>query len=171
MSVVFRPWQPADAASVFRYANNRHIASNLRDAFPFPYTMTDAKAYVAGCIAAGEDAQLTRAICYEDEVVGSIGVFLGTDVHRKSAELGYWLAEPFWGQGIMSTAVGLICRLAFESFDIVRIYAQPFAHNAASRRVLEKCGFHLEGVLEKSVYKNEEIQDSCMYALIKPEEK
>ena len=102
-------------------------------------------------------------------LVGSVGIFVQGDVARKSAELGYWLGEPFWGKGVMSAAVRQICAEAFEKFDIVRIYAEPFAHNAASRKVLQKAGFTLEGIMKDSVCKNGEIFDSCMYALLKKE--
>ena len=100
---------------------------------------------------------------------GSIGLFLGSDVYRRSAELGYWLGEPFWGRGIMTAAVETMCREGFAAWDIVRIHAEAFARNAASRRVLEKAGFALEGTLRRSVYKNGEMLDSCIYALVREE--
>jgi len=96
-------------------------------------------------------------------------VFLGSDVYRRSAELGYWLGEPFWGRGIMTAAVETMCREGFAAWDIVRIHAEAFARNAASRRVLEKAGFALEGTLRRSVYKNGEMLDSCIYALVREE--
>ncbi|MDC0700706.1 GNAT family N-acetyltransferase [Clostridium sp. D33t1_170424_F3] len=167
MEFELRAWKPGDADSVARYANNPRIAANLRDAFPYPYTHEDAEAYVESCVNEDSARQLTRAIVINGEAAGSVGVFLGTDVYRRSAELGYWLAEPFWKKGIMSAAVWQICEEAFVRFDIVRIHAEPFAFNRGSRRVLEKAGFALEGTLRKSVYKNGVIQDSCLYALLK----
>ena len=167
MEFELRAWKPEDVDSVARYANNPKIAANLRDAFPYPYTHEDAETYVGSCVNEDSTCQLTRAIVVNGEVVGSIGVFLGTDVYRKSAELGYWLAEPFWKNGIMSAAVRQICEDTFARFDIVRIHAEPFAFNKGSRRVLEKAGFALEGTLRKSVYKNGAMQDSCLYALLK----
>jgi ribosomal-protein-alanine N-acetyltransferase len=112
---------------------------------------------------------ILRAIDIDGIAVGSIGIFLKDDVYCKSAELGYWLGEPFWGKGIMTQAVKQICKMAFEKYDIVRIFAEPYADNTASRRVLEKAGFRLEGILRKSVYKKGQIMDSCIYALIKDE--
>ena len=103
------------------------------------------------------------------EAVGSITVMLNDDVYCKSAELGYWLGEPFWGRGIMTAAVETMCREGFAAWDIVRIHAEAFARNAASRRVLEKAGFALEGTLRRSVYKNGEMLDSCIYALVREE--
>jgi ribosomal-protein-alanine N-acetyltransferase len=98
--------------------------------------------------------------------VGSIGVFVKDDVYRKSAEIGYWLGEPYWGRGIMTDAIRQMCRMAFERFDIVRIFAEPFAYNAGSMRALEKAGFTLEGVHRMSVFKNGQFYDSCTYALL-----
>lgn len=160
-------WDEKYIDDVAEYANNLNIARNLRNAFPYPYTREDAQDYVFACMQNDERRQCTRAIVVEGRAVGSIGVFLGSDVYEKSAELGYWLAEPFWGKGIMAEAVCRICRLVFGRYDIVRIFAEPFASNAGSRRVLEKAGFRLEGILEKSVFKCGKILDSCIYALLK----
>lgn len=168
MEFQLRAWRPEDAESVTRYANNPKIAGNLRDVFPYPYLRKDADGYLQSCLDAG-DGVLCLAIDIGGEAVGSIGVFRKEDVYRKSAELGYWLGEPFWGRGVMSAAVSQICELAFARFDLVRIFAEPFAYNAGSRRVLEKAGFRLEGVLRQSVCKNGQISDSCVYALLRPD--
>lgn len=162
-----RKWQRDDIESVAKHANNKKIADNLRNVFPYPYTLKDAEGYIKFCINGDESKQCCRAITVNGEAVGSIGVFIKDDVYCKSAEVGYWLGEEFWGKGIMSQAIKEISEFAFENYDIVRIYAEPFARNVGSRRALEKAGFKLEGVLEKSVYKNGEIGDSCIYALIK----
>ena len=144
-SFTLRPWQQSDVEAVAAAADNPHIAANLRNAFPSPYTLADAEWYVNDCIARGEERQLTRAILIEGRAAGSIGVFVRDDVYEKSAELGYWLAEEHWGRGIMTEAVRQICREAFDRFDILRIFAEPFADNLGSRRVLEKAGFTYEG--------------------------
>ena len=164
-----RPWRREDDASIARYADNEKIAANLRDIFPWPYSRQDAADFVAGCVRNEGRGQLCRAIVVDGEAAGSIGLFLGHDVYRRSAELGYWLAEPLWGRGIMTAAVTAMCREGFAAWDIVRIHAEPFARNAASRRVLEKAGFSLEGTLRRSVYKNGEMLDSCIYALLREE--
>lgn len=167
MEHTLRPWALTDIPSVAKHANNPRIACFLRDVFPHPYTASDAEGYVQMCIQNEQKAQLCRAIVIGGEAVGSIGVFVGSDVYRKSAELGYWLAEPYWGQGIMRHAVREICAQAFRQFDIVRIYAEPFAHNIGSRRVLEHAGFTLEGVMKNGVCKGGQLHDYCMYALLK----
>ena len=160
-------WQQNYAQDVAKYANNKNIADKLRNAFPHPYTLEDAKNFITDCINRDGKDCITRAITVDGIAVGSIGVFLKDDVYCKSAELGYWLAEDFWGKGIMTQAIKQICALAFEAFDIVRIFAEPFADNRASIAVLEKCGFSREGRLTKSVWKNNKFHDSFIYALIK----
>ncbi len=167
MDFTLRPWEEQDIAAVAKYADNAAIARWLRDAFPRPYTRGDAAFYVRDCMEKEGRGQLCRAIVCGGEAVGSIGIFQGSDVYRRSAELGYWLAEPFWGRGIMTRAVRLLAAEAFDALDIVRLYAEPFAENHSSRRVLEKAGFLLEGILRRSVCKDGRIMDSCLYSLLK----
>lgn len=167
MKFELKKWDLEDSQDVAHYANNKKIAANLRNVFPYPYTLEDAEGYVRSCVENNEERQLCRAIVVDGHVAGSVGIFCQTDVYEKSAELGYWLAEEFWGNGIMTKAVKQLCREAFEKFDIIRIYAEPFAYNTGSRRVLEKAGFSLEGIMKKGVYKNGQIYDYCMYALLK----
>ncbi|MDP4110158.1 MAG: GNAT family protein [Bacillota bacterium] len=169
MEFKLREWRMEDAESAARYANNPKIALNLRDAFPSPYSLQNAEFYIKSCLSADKNTNLSLAIDVNNEAVGSIGVFVKDDVYSKSAELGYWLGEPFWGMGIMSGAVCQITRTAFSRFDIARIFAEPFARNNGSRKVLENAGFRLEGILKNSVYKNGELGDSCVYALLRPE--
>lgn len=170
MDFTLREWRQSDVPDVVRYANNDKIARNLRNVFPYPYILTDAQDFIAGCLAGDPAAQLCRAIEADGHAVGSIALFRGSDVYSRTAELGYWLAEEYWGKGIMTRAVRQMCEEGAEHWDdLARIYAEPFAHNAASRRVLEKAGFTLEGVLRQSVYKRYEICDSCMYALLMEE--
>lgn len=167
MEFELRKWKKGDAAQLARHANNEKIAANLRDAFPYPYTMLDALRFVAACITGDESTQMFRAITVEGKAIGSISISVGGDIYCRTAELGYWLSESCWGQGIMTQAVQQMCGDAFETYDLVRIYAEPFAKNAASRRVLEKTGFELEGTMKSGAYKNGEILDYCVYALIK----
>ena len=164
-----RPWKEDDAEAVAVAANNKKIAQNLRNVFPHPYTFADAQWYVNDCIARGEECQITRAIVVDGKAVGSIGIFVKDDVYEKSGELGYWLAEEYWGNGIMTEAVKRICREAYEKFDIIRIFAEPFAYNDGSRRVLEKAGFTCEGIMRDGVFKNGNVYSYCMYSLLKEE--
>lgn len=162
-----RKWDKDYADDLALHANNINIASNLRDAFPFPYTKKDAKDFISHCIANEGKGQICRAIIVNGEAVGSIGVHLGKDVYRKSAEIGYWLSETYWDMGIMTEAVKDMCEIAFRKFDIVRIFAEPFYHNTPSRRVLDNAGFSLEGIMINGAYKNGDIIDYCMYAKIR----
>ena len=170
-SFVLRPWRRTDIEAVAEAADNPNIAANLRNIFPSPYTLADAKWFVEDCIAQGETRQLMRAIAVNGRAAGSISVARKDDVYEKSAELGYWLAEDYWGRGIMTEAVRQICREAFDRFDILRIFAEPFAENLGSRRVLEKAGFVCEGTMRMGVYKNGRAQSYCMYALLREEPK
>lgn len=167
MDFVLRKWEKSDAHSVARYINNHDVQKWLRDGLPFPYTLEDAVVFIEDmCLAADPKKNIMLAIDVDGEAVGSIGVFQKDNIYCKSAELGYWLAEPYWGRGIMTRAVRQICNVAFDSLDIVRIFAEPFAENAGSRKVLQNAGFRLEGIAERSVYKEGRVQDSCMYAFV-----
>jgi len=159
---VIRACREDDAESIQRYADNRKIWMSLRDIFPHPYRLEDAKGFLA--MAANQTPLTNFAITKDSQAIGCIGLRLGEDVHRKTAELGYWLGEPFWRQGIMSEAVAAFTSYAFQAFDLVRVYAEPFATNRASARVLEKAGFEREGRLRANICKNGEILDSLLYA-------
>jgi RimJ/RimL family protein N-acetyltransferase len=162
-----RPWQDDDLASLVKYANNRKIWANLRDGFPHPYLEENGRAYLE--TLRGLDPLTIFAIATPEEAIGSIGLFPGKDVHRLTAEMGYWLAEPYWGQGIMSEAATRFTDAAFVAFGLVRIHAEPYATNSGSCRVLEKAGFTLEGRLKASVFKDGKILDQLMYAKIRRE--
>jgi len=164
---LIRDWQEDDAASIALYASNRKIWINLRDAFPYPYSLEDAKSFLAGAMS--RDPKSFFAIATETEAIGSIGLTPGQDVHRFTAELGYWLAEPFWGMGIMTEAVKAVSEYAFEELGLHRIFAEPFITNPASARVLEKAGFVIEGTLRASAFKEGHVLDQLLYAKIAPE--
>ena len=159
---MIRSWRDADAERLQCYANNRKIWLNLRDVFPHPYTIEDARWWIEHC--SQENPERSFAIASAQGPIGGIGLILGDDVHRSSAEIGYWLAEPYWGRGIMTGAVRAVIDYAIQELPLNRIFAAPFAPNLASFRVLEKTGFQREGTLRASVVKNGEILDQIMYA-------
>lgn len=161
---IIRNWQIQDAPFIAKYANNRKIWINLRDAFPHPYSLGDAQAFISRVIRA--DPITVFAIATKAEAIGSIGLMLGKDVHRFTAEMGYWLAEPYWGKGIMTHAVQFLTAWAFQELKLHRISAEPYATNTASHRVLEKAGFTLEGVLRSSVFKDGKILDQFLFSQI-----
>jgi RimJ/RimL family protein N-acetyltransferase len=167
MQISIRRLTIEDAPDLAKAINNKNILDNLRDGIPYPYTEKDAEEFINITLAATKDSQYVFAITYDGKVVGNIGVFRKDNVHRFTAELGYYIGEPYWGKGIMTEAVKQICDYVFEHTDIVRIFAQPYALNTASCRVLEKAGFQFEGVLRQNVIKNEQILDMKLYAKIK----
>lgn len=165
MNIALRPWLMDDLDTLVRYADNFKIAENLTDTFPHPYFEENGRAY----IAMTEQHRPTQifAITLDIELVGSIGIFPQHDIFKKNAEMGYWLAEPFWGKGIMPVAVRLMVEYGFKTWDLNRIFARPFGRNIGSQRVLEKAGFTLEARFEKTIFKNGVFEDELVYALRK----
>jgi ribosomal-protein-alanine N-acetyltransferase len=161
-----RLWQEGDEEALARLANNHRIWRNLTNRFPHPYEHADAVAWVAGANLQPENAQ-HFAIVVDDEVFGSVGFERLQDLHTRTAEIGYWIGEPFWGRGIATRALTAATTLAFEDFDFVRLQAGVLEWNPASCRVLEKVGYTLEGRLKKQVYKDGEVCDKFLYALIR----
>ncbi len=153
-----------DIPSLVKYADNRKIWQNLRDGFPHPYTTSDAEKFI-GHVEKIKPKTIF-AIATEYEAIGSIGIVIGEDVHRFTAEIGYWLAEPFWGKGIMTEALKFLSDWAFREFKLHRIYATPFATNTASARVLGKAGFDREGIIRSGAFKDGKVMDMFMYSLI-----
>ncbi len=160
-----RSYERRDMSALYEYANNPRVSMHLRDAFPYPYRRRDAARWVEAALAQEEETHF--AIATAAELIGGVGLQLQSDVHRKSAELGYWLGEPFWGRGIATLAVRAMVDYAFDHFDLVRLYAHVFAGNPASERVLQKAGFVHEGVLRRSVFKNGRCLDQSLYALVR----
>lgn len=160
-----RPWGPEDAASLVKHANNPHVASNLRDGFPHPYTPSDAKSWLEMVGRNREDVIL--AIEVDGEACGGIGLHGLKDVYRYNSEIGYWLSETYWGRGIMSEAVGAMVDHAFTKTSWLRLFAAIFENNSASMRVLEKNGFKPEAVHRKAVMKEGRLLDEHLYALLK----
>ncbi len=134
-----RVWHPSDAESLAKHANNIKIWKNVRDFFPHPYTLEDALFYIN--IVKDEKKPLNFAIAVDDQAVGGIGLVPGQDVERLNAEIGYWLGEEFWGQGIMTAAVKEMVGYTFENLDFVRLHTHVFEYNIPSMHVLEKVGF------------------------------
>lgn len=162
--ILLRDWQAGDEPSLVRNADNRKIWINLRDRFPFPYRPIDAKRWILQTCVLIPQTQF--AIVIDGEAVGGIGLEIRSDVFRRSAEIGYWLGEPFWGRGIATEALRGLTDYGFATFDLRRIDAGVFEWNRASVRVLEKAGYVLEGRLKKSITKEGETIDQLVYAKI-----
>ncbi len=169
MTCRIRKWEMSDARDLAEALSNTKVQDNLRDGLPYPYTEQDGKDFISDMLAADENETFAFAVTADSKVIGSIGVFRQQNIHRRTAELGYYIAEGYWGRGLMTEAVTQVCRHVFENSDIIRIYAEPFAYNAASCRVLEKAGFKYEGTLRDNAVKNGKVIDMKMYSLLKAE--
>ena len=167
MEVRLRAWTLEDAPALAKLINNKKVQDNLRDGLPFPYGEEDAKAFLSAVLASDPDQNLAFAIEADGELIGSISATRCANIHFRTAELGYYLGEPYWGKGFATEAVRQICDYIYRNTDIIRIFAEPFAYNTASCRVLEKAGFQLEGLLRSNAVKNGRILDMKMYARIR----
>ncbi len=164
---ILRPFRQGDEAALVRYLNNRTIYRNtLR--IPYPYRMRDAQEWIRKNVLIARvrvKTEINFAIEIKGEAAGGIG--LHKIAARHKAELGYWLAQPYWGQGIMTEAVKCIVEFGFKRLRLVRICAKVFPWNRASMRVLEKAGFKREGILTKGARKGNRFIDECVYAIIR----
>ncbi|MBP5489214.1 MAG: GNAT family N-acetyltransferase [Lachnospiraceae bacterium] len=167
MDIKIRRWKIEDKSDLAKALNNKNILNNLRDGVPYPYTENDAEDFIGAMLSADPDKTFAFAITLEDKAIGSIGIFRQENIHYRTAELGYYIGEEYWGSGYMTEAVKQACGFVFENTDIIRIYAEPFAYNTGSCRVLEKAGFVYEGTLRSNAYKNGNVVDMKMYALVK----
>ena len=169
MKCRIRKWELSDAKDLAAALSNKKVQDNLRDGLPYPYTEQDGKEFISAMLSADENETFAFAITVDNMVIGSIGIFRQGNIHRQTAELGYYIAEEYWGKGIVTEAVKQICEYVFSESDIIRIYAEPFAYNMASCRVLEKAGFQYEGTLRSNAVKNGKVIDMKMYSLLKEE--
>lgn len=161
-----RDWQPRDIDRLVRLGNNRRIWRNLRDRFPSPYTREAGEQWIAHVQA--QDPVTSFVIAVDDQLAGSVGVTPGTDIYARSAEVGYWLGEEYWGRGLAAEALTGFVPWAFERFNLLRIWAAVFVSNPASARVLEKAGFVREATLERAAFKDGQIEDEWLYARVSP---
>jgi [ribosomal protein S5]-alanine N-acetyltransferase len=163
MHFTLRSWEKSDLTNLVRFANNNNVAKFMNDSFPHPYTTDAGKSFIE--FANKESIANIFAIDINGEAIGGIGIHPKKDVEQKNAELGYWLAEPFWGNSIITNAVIEIVKYGFENFDINRIFARPFGTNIGSQKVLEKAGFILEARFKNTFFKNGEFFDELIYAI------
>lgn len=165
MEVTFRPWHINDLNDLVTLANNKNIAQFMADVFPHPYTAENGKTFID--FANSKSNSRIFAIIVNNKIVGSIGLHIQADILKKNAEIGYWLAEEYWGKGIMTKAINQMVVYGFDNLDIVRIFARIYGTNNASQKVIEKANFKLEGKFEKTIYKNNEFLDELIYAIRK----
>ena len=162
-----RSYEYSDQEALVKYANNNNISRLLRDQFPFPYTKTNAETWLIH--ACNQEIETNFVIANEKELIGAIGINLQEDVNRFSAEIGYWLGEPFWRKGITTTALNIFTEYALKNFNLNRIYANVFEGNDASEKVLQKVGYRKEATLRKAVFKERKFLDQYIYAILKEE--
>ncbi|GAB5416648.1 MAG: hypothetical protein Crog4KO_21370 [Crocinitomicaceae bacterium] len=164
--VALRKIQKEDRKTLVALANNAKVANNLRDDFPHPYTLEDADHFIHHA----QKAHPTKRFCIEKNgiYVGNIGLHPQEDIYKMSAEIGYFIGEVYWGQGIVTEAIKLIVAYGFDQLDIHRIFAGVFSYNLASKKALENAGFQFEGTLKDAVFKNGTYYDELRYALIHP---
>ncbi len=162
---VLRKWQTGDERSLTENANNYNVWINLRNIFPHPYRMRNAREWVR--CASAERPLTNFAIVVDEKAVGGIGLTRNTDVYARSAEIGYWLGEKYWNQGIATEAVKAITEYGFTTFDLCRISAGIMEWNPASGHVLENCGYTLEARHRKSITKAGKTIDELVYAVVR----
>jgi RimJ/RimL family protein N-acetyltransferase len=162
---VIRSFRRDDVAALVKYANNRNVSANLMERFPFPYTEANARRWLE--LVAAMEVETAFAIADADELIGGIGLMLREEVFRRTAEVGFWLGEPFWNRGIATRAVRAMVDWGFSELDLERIQARVFEENRASARVLEKAGFSYEGRLRRSVTKRGRTFDQFVYAIFR----
>lgn len=163
MNFSLRPWSIDDLESLVKYGNNKNVAKFMMNRFPHPYTIENGKQFIE--FASNHKPLHMFAIEINGEASGGIGLHPQEDIHCKNAELGYWLGEPFWGNGIITKAIVKMVDYGFRNFDVTRIFAKTFGTNLASQKVLEKAGFKFEARFEKTFYKNNEYFDELVYAV------
>jgi len=166
---VLRSWEPGDAESLARHADSREIWRNLRDGFPHPYHLEDAVGWIDTCL--GQEPETNFAIEVEGQTVGGIGLILGSDVERITAEVGYWLGKACWGRGVMTEALVAFRDYSLQRYSLTRLHARTYDWNPGSARVLEKSGFEYEGRLRRSALKDGQIIDQLLYAYVVPDDK
>jgi len=159
-----RPWRPTDLDSLVANASDESVSRGLRDRFPYPYTGNDGRAWLARAV---DESDRAWAVEIDGNAVGGVSLHRGSDVHRYSAELGYWLGQRYWGRGIMTKVIATFADRAMEAFPLYRVFATVYVNNPASARVLEKCGFEREGVQKSAVVKRGELLDLFVYARVR----
>jgi [ribosomal protein S5]-alanine N-acetyltransferase len=163
-----RPWTAADAETLVALANDRAIWRNMRDQFPHPYTAENAAFFLSNLANKAEAGPIRAIENAAGQVVGSIGLHFKHDVSHRSAEIGYWLGQQFWGQGLATEALQALTDYGFATYKLARIYALVFAWNPASGRVLEKAGYTFEARLRDAVTKDGQTIDGLLYARLHP---
>ena len=163
---ILRPFRKGDEKSLIEGINNKKIFRNTLG-IPYPYTLKDAKKWIRKNLKEHKKEKPTEmhfVIDINGDVIGGIGF---SEIESHQAEIGYWLAQKYWGKGIMTLAIKKVTNFGFEKLKLKRIYACVFPFNKASMRVLEKNGYKLEGILRKEIKKGKKLLDDYLFAKVK----
>lgn len=166
MKIELKKWEAGDVQALAQICSETD-RNFLSDRLPDPYTEADAERWISFVQNEEGKAGIFRAIKADGMIVGNISAELKSDVYRRDAEVGYLLSDPYSGQGIMTEALKLLCIIAFQELDICRLTGLVYEPNIASRRVLEKNGFIIEGIMKQAVTKNGKIYNLCIYGKLK----
>jgi RimJ/RimL family protein N-acetyltransferase len=165
ISYKLRKFRKSDVGSLLKYANNYNVAKFLTSEFPHPYYKEDAELFIDHI--SNDNPTQVFAIEIKGEAAGAIAITPQTKLDIPSGELGYWIAEKYWNNGIATSAIKKIVDYGFNTFDIDRIYATPFIENKSSQRVLMKSGFKLESDSKVTIIKNKEPYDVFIFSKTK----
>lgn len=165
MEITLRKWKAEDAKELAEILNNPNILKNLGDGVPYPYTEADALDYINKMLNEDENSVFVYAVCSDGKAVGNVGAFRQSNINFRTAKLGYYLGESYWGKNIMTEAVRQLCTNLFQKTDLLRIYAELFSYNTGSRRVLEKSGFEYEGTMKNNAFRDGKALDMMLYAI------
>ena len=158
--MILRDFKQEDSEPLVIFLNNENVTRYLTTRIPNPYTEQDALLWITEHSKVG----INKAIEYNGVLVGAIGVRPGEFDYKRMAEIGYWIAEEYWNKGIATAALKEMTSQIFSTTDIVRLVAPIFNGNKGSKRVLEKCGYQLEGIFKNAIYKNDCFYDEAIYA-------
>lgn len=161
-------WHEKHFHALYPLANNPKIAANLRDIFPSPYTIHDARHWIEHNIKFNPPQNF--AIEYHGQLVGSVGCEIGKNELRTNMEILFWVGEPYWGKGIAKEAVQMFTEYVLGHFpEIKRIYSQVYDLNIPAMKVLENAGYEPEAILRHAYIKNGAIGDLFQFVIIREE--
>jgi ribosomal-protein-alanine N-acetyltransferase len=149
--IALREYTDSDLERLVHLANNENVSRYLVYTFPYPYTTADAEWWIA--TGSKQNGAITRVIEYKGLFVGSVGITPQSGWREHLGEIGYWVGEDYWGKGIATAALRQMTEYGFKSRNFLKLFAPVLAPNVASMKVLEKCGYQLEGILKGEVQK------------------
>ncbi len=167
MEFQLKKWSSNYLDDFITATNDPHISENLCEFLPYPMDTAFALEYIKERMLNSEERQICRAVIIDGHAVGGVDVVFGNGVFAKSAELSIWLAAPYRGKGIGANIIKAACEEVFDHYDIIRIEAHPYANHSSAESSLLKAGFIHEGTLHSAIYKNGQIFDYDIFALIK----